>query len=881
FIGKATGAKARFLLLYPTAAPPRKKDAPSLAEALAERNAWQEVPITIDFSKAERTEGRVARLAKAIPGANDLEGRWAVDQAVAFAILEWQTPEFGFYGLAREALGRRYDVPVLPFRSGWAVPERAHLQLYEITTGATAIAESLALDRFRNPRKSDKPEARNHDVTKLPAVTVAEHDWVKMMAGKKPSAEPLAGMVPHDNYFIHFKHYGKFLELLDLVNEVGMSVGRAMSVQSREYHLKENIERQLCLKNTGLAKLLGPTVIKSLVITGSDPYIREGSDLTLLFQTKNKAFFLSGVQPHIEEARRLWGKQLKEEKREHRGVAIESFVTRLREVSLFRAVIDDVVVYSNSPAGVRRVIDAHQGKTKRLSESLDFQYMRTVFRFDDPAEDGFLFLSDPFIRNLVGPALRIKERRRLEALTSLYMLTNGALFTAWETGALPRHHKELLARASIRQEELVTPEGGPVFWDTERKVAISDAYNTIRFATPLIELPIDFVTDREASEYEEFRRQYLGLWTRTFDPIGMRFSLRGKEIQWDTFVLPLVQISQYAQLRRWAGGEGIALNSDVFSDKTVIQFLAYFSKQAHDDVRGLFTHLGGGAPKERALGDWVMLRLDDSPAFKKWVEMKIAAEVSGSPSYWAMEKGLLEMPFTFGVEVVNRKAFTEGLSRLRGKIEESPQLRFETLKKPYRGVEIGKITEKDRDDFPPLFHALIDDAWYLSLSEKSLHDIVDRSILRKEGKIRKGKEAAAVNTVLYIAPAAMREFKAGARLYLEYEAHRTALGNSYLWLPLYRSGLVSAKSSAAERKDAAMRFLGYEPISPDLAPDFYDARTGEVVNKRHGSPRKPALADGVDPDSPLGKLLENFEMIRADMRFREDGLHAAVVIRRK
>ena len=80
------------------------------------------------------------------------------------------------------------------------------------------------------------------------------------------------------------------------------------------------------------------------------------------------------------------------------------------------------------------------GMGKALADSLDFKYMRTVFRLGDEKEDGFLFLSDAFLRHLVGPSLRIKERRRLEALTSLYMVTHGAMFTAWETGKLGAGH---------------------------------------------------------------------------------------------------------------------------------------------------------------------------------------------------------------------------------------------------------------------------------------------------------------------------------------------------------------------------------------------------------------------------------------------------------
>src|SRR5262249_14125027 len=156
----------------------------------------------------------------------------------------------------------------------------------------------------------------------------------------------------------------------------------------------------------------------------------------------------------IQEARKDFGGQLKEGKEVYRGITIESFVSPLREVSTYRATFDDFVVYSNSPVGLKRVIDTHLGRIGSLSSSLDFQYMRTVFRADDMEEYGVAFLSDAFIRQLVGPASKIKEMRRLEALTSLSMLTNGALFTAWETGKLPADHDALMQAARLRPDYL-------------------------------------------------------------------------------------------------------------------------------------------------------------------------------------------------------------------------------------------------------------------------------------------------------------------------------------------------------------------------------------------------------------------------------------------
>src|SRR5262249_2792654 len=235
--------------------------------------------------------------------------------------------------------------------------------------------------------------------------------------------------------------------------------------------------------------------------------------------------------------------------------------------------IGDFVVYSNSPAAARRVIDVQQGRLKPLADSLDFQYMRTIFRLDDDVEDGFAFLSDAFIRQLVGPASKIKEKRRLEALTSLRMVTDAALFAAWETGQLPAKHKDALTAARMKKEDVLDPQGDSVTWDSVRHVATSPTYNTLHFVTPLVELPISRVTPQEERDYRAFREQYLGLWRRFFDPVGMRFTFGDKQVRVETYILPLIQSSQYNDLRTMAGNTTTRFERKRLLSHTVAQFL--------------------------------------------------------------------------------------------------------------------------------------------------------------------------------------------------------------------------------------------------------------------------------------------------------------------
>ena len=55
-----------------------------------------------------------------------------------------------------------------------------------------------------------------------------------------------------------------------------------------------------------------------------------------------------------------------------------------------------------------------------------------------------------------------------------------------------------------------------------------------------------------------------------------------------------------------------------------------------------------------------------------------------------------------------------------------------------------------------------------------------------------------------------------------------------------------------------MQYLGFIPVSPDDSPYFYERKTDEVINRRHGSLRKPTLHPGVDEGSTMARLLDQF-----------------------
>jgi hypothetical protein len=885
FVGKVRGSgKTRFLLLYPTGDEASAADGDKAGTGLARlvrRATWAEVPLELDFARAAEVPQAV-RTEKRQPSRpylrDDLEGLWAQAQAAHLAVLEAQSPEFGFYGFACAATGRKYRVadPVLEGER-LKDEQRPHRQLFELTTGTTAITQSLALRRVLGTQGRDRGE-RSVDVASVRGIDVAEHSWEKMLGGKRPQVEPLAGLVPHDNYYLYFQDIRKLIDFGDLLEEWGTSAARAFEGTSRDYRLRERYERQLCLRSTWLGKTLGPLVVRGVAVTGSDPYVREGSDLTVIFHVTSRQAFLAAVEQFLQEARKEHGGRLKEGKEDYHGVTVERFVTPLREVSLHRAAGGDFVIYSNSPAGLRRVLDAHRGRLKSLRGSLDFRYMRSVFPLGDRAEDGFGFLSDAFIRQLVGPASKVKEKRRLEALTSLQMVTHGAMFAAWETGKLPADYRDLLAAARLRPEHVYVPEGKGIAWDAARQVAISDVYNTLHFATPLVELPIDRITPAEERAYGEFREEYTQLWRRYFDPVGMRFSLNDRQARAEVYILPLINSNEYAALRLWTGGGTTSLDPAKLSPRALLLLTGY---------------LNVGWPFGNALGHWAMIRLDDGAALARVAELWVRQDLSPKDRAEMQVEALpvlLRLPFTVGVAIGDAKAFDDFLRSVDDSIGPARRKTSSHNGVTITRLKFGKDSRliKELHNYPrrvnlsslTVYHAKVEDGWYASLSRQALEDIIDRAAARKAGKGPKG-EAVPINSSLHLAPGAAVKAGDALRSYLEWETHKRALPNDALWYALYRCGLLAADAPESARQTVALKYLGFVPVSPDEVPYRFDMKTGEVVNLRHGSLRRPQLHAGLAGGSPLAKLLEQFPTLRADLRFREDGLHTVLTIARR
>jgi hypothetical protein len=880
-------------------------------------SGWKEATLVLDFGSVKPTpvppeaaerkslDAPLDELHRYGPVRDDLEGLWAAAQIDQFVGLSLDVREFGFYQFAATAAARKYRVDTDLGRrlrrfsgdlgrtrdepDGDGLP-----QLYELTTGSAAITESLQLRRMNPVRGNGDDVRRDIVLSTLKGIEIQEHPWKKMMGEKTPAPEPMAKFVPHDNYYVHFNGLPPLLDLGELTDRWGTNLLGAYQVQSRDYRVQQRYEDQLCLKSAGLAKTLGPLVVNGVAITGNDPFLREGTDVAVLFAVKNRTLFLAGVEPCLAEAKKRHGGDLKVEKGTYKDVAVERFTTPLREVSLHRATIGDVVIYANSSVGLERIIDAHRGDRPALINSLDFQYMRTVFRRDDESEDGFVFLSDAFIRHLVSPATKIKERRRLEALASLQMLTHAALFAGWDAGKPAESLEGLLSLSTLKPNEVPMPEGKPATWNPFKMVGHSEIYNTIHFATPLIEIPIGNVTLREADEYERFRLEYLGLWREFFDPIGVRMSVKPERINVQTYILPLIENSAYNRLRRVTGGGVTPIAPAAIPTKTLVQYLQHINSDSLlRDVSAQLGFFGDVvAPILNPLGKWVFVRLDDDESVARFAQALEKADRGEFDDSDELFRQGWKLPIVLGADVRNTLTMTAALTSLRASALKSLPggLTWEPMDKEYRGISIVRVeatiagrnrilgrTKDENPYMPAIYYALIDGGFYLTLNEPTMKSLIDTLAAQKNGKSTK----VDVNSSLYVSPAAAVSTQGLIQFLLERQTQKQTFASTPIWYALYRSQVVKAGDDAVQSKETAFRILGFVPISPEGAAFRFDSASDEVINERHGSPRRPNPPLKLADRSPLARLIRDLRSARADLRFREDGIHTVVTIERQ
>lgn len=596
-------------------------------------------------------------------------------------------------------------------------------ETYSLFTGGRAVSENLQLDRALRVRSDENKQTVPLD--QIRGVTTAEIDWDQIIQGMSPETDTLASAIPKDQHVLFFPSFGSMLDMIDEATEQGTPVLRLLEPRSEDARTRERYERQLCLKADEISRRLGPKLVTSVAYTGSDPYLRTGSDLAILFEAKSPIALSSLIAARQKAA--LEG-DIKSVSGSIEGVRYQGVTSPKRTVSSYLVQAGDIVIVTNSLAQLEAILKTIQGETESVADAPEYTFFRDRYKKGED-ETAFLVLTDSAIRRWCSPQWRIAASRRTRAAAAL---------------------SEIKARF-LKDLAEGTVEPGPINIEdrpallgalklTEQGIS-SSRYGTLDFLTPIVELEITEATQAEQRAYDLFRQRYERNWRGTFDPIAIRFVLEENEIAADMTVRPLIAGSDYRQLMAVTGNAAVAPQYGDPHDESMIHMVMSLNPES-EPVRRIGNFAIQMAPGMQVkplgwVGDWLSVYVDEDPLWKNLQQEAEAAENTESVFEDFMENHLWEIPVAVTIDVQNSFKLTGFITALRAFIEQTApgMTAWETRKHGELSYVRVSPTEQARQDILEeenwedmgVYYAITPGMLIISLDE----DVVKRALNRQ------------------------------------------------------------------------------------------------------------------------------------------------------
>ncbi|MEW6074119.1 MAG: hypothetical protein AB1726_16170 [Planctomycetota bacterium] len=606
----------------------------------------------------------------------------------------------------RAALPAGTSVPTHPWR---AVSRETELEdTFALFSGGRAVSENLQLDRLL-PAGAEDGESVALD--EIEGIDVKEIDWAPLLGGTTTALDPLASLVPADQHALFFPSFGALVRLADEAAQAGAPALAVLSDSARDARTRERYERQLCLSLDAWARRLGELAVTSVAITGSDPYLRTGTDVAILFEARQPELLYAFVRARQDAAR-----QAAPEAANIAGTvgaqAYEGVLSPSRRLSSFVAIVGGAVVVTNSEHQLARLAATASGAEPSLAARDEYRYFRTRYERDDPEETALLVLPDAAIRRWCGPRWRIATSRRTRAAAALAEL-QAAHVADLAAGIEARRSLETRPGFPVLGNLHLTPEG-----------VLSEKYGTLDFQTPIAELELERASKAEADLYARWRDGYQRNWSNFFDPIAVRFTVADGEVGADLTVLPLILGTEYQDFVALGGDAALAPGSGDPHPEAVFHFALALDPDS-EPVREAGSMLSVledfGAHPLAWMGGTLAVYFDRDPiwadlaASGNWEE--VAENVQVDPN---------SLPVVLHVAVASPVKLAAFLTTLRTAIESTAPglLAWDMLEHGTR--KYVRITAKDVAEDMALYYATLPGALLVSLHEPTLQRAIDR-----------------------------------------------------------------------------------------------------------------------------------------------------------
>ncbi|HEY2826871.1 MAG TPA: hypothetical protein VGJ04_04665 [Pirellulales bacterium] len=327
------------------------------------------------------------------------------------------------------------------------------------------------------------------------------------------SIEPIANRVPVECFYIRYGSFANYQWFRNTLDRWSGDLQNLINRRGLDFGLTPRIERQLSLKESLLAPILGPAVIADVAMTGTDMFFREGASIGFLFQARN-SFALNSDFTQQRSATLQREPGCTDQQVDIAGHKVSFLATPDNRVRSFYAIDGDFHFVTNSRWLVQRFFEVSSGKGS-LGASAEYRLARSLMPITRDYTV-FAYLSDAFFQNLAAPHYQLEMDRRLRSAAEIDM----ALVAQWAARGEGRNASSL--DDLIKGQYL--PEGFSQRADgSQLKMTDSgEFYDTLRGArgsfAPVPDVTFDLVTAAEARRYSDFAAWLQSKWPQ-IDPV--------------------------------------------------------------------------------------------------------------------------------------------------------------------------------------------------------------------------------------------------------------------------------------------------------------------------------------------------------------------------
>lgn len=819
-------------------------------------------------------------------GSADLYKAWARQQNDYFFDLLSYYPGETFFQYCLLQSQERYGVTPPDLRR--IRPPRSELEadLYQVFTGSLAIQESLQQQSLRGGSRGGD---LNIHVSQLDPPELQSLDYASLLDekatdGVQPRPHEIARLVPDDCYLLHFRSLDAAGELADLTAEWGDHLLRLFTVHARDNHLQQKLEDELCLRRGPLAKLFDDEVVSEFAVVGADPFVIEGSDVTLIFRLQQPEAFRQAAAEWLAEARQRHP-DLTEREFNYRGHKIAVRYTDDRRVSSFSVEHDEYAVYSNSHRAVRRVIDAAAGKTPSLFDALDYRYLTTLLPPGDAADSGYLFASEAFIKRNIGPELKISEKRRLQCFNNLVMLNHASMLYRLENDRSPTSLTELDEGHYVDLSKITCPHGGAYAFDVDGDTCTCSLHNRLKYLTPNAELTVQQVSAAEKQEYERYKERYRAFWARLFDPLAVRITA-GQSIKLELCALPLANGSLYTDLKQHLEAKPQAIDTSRIARSAILTSTAVVGRKQIGEllkkIPGVSEVLAADATLTDMswLGDRVGFHLCDADTvievdptrLQPLMGVGMLEQSLAAAAVWSVE-----MPSYVSVDVEDADKVRRLLDRLatriflRGGSVFGVPSALDAYRLPdYRDHAVYVLSYQLHALKVRLHVALVGDQLIAATTPETLHQAIDAAAMPAD------RPPVEAHALLRLDRRAIDRLTDDLELYWEEKSRLACHSNT---ISIYNLVKLYGVDAAETGKLSDAKY-GVTYFCPDGGEYRFDRERDQVVCSVHGNRQHARQQVELARQSSFRRFFESLDAITASLRYRNDGLFATVEIDR-